>query len=88
MALGFPTKQAVATTSFIVTFASISGFTAHAATGRLDPPLTALTLVAAILGAQMGSWFMARRAKPAWVKRLYGGLLLAVAAKLAWDLAS
>jgi uncharacterized membrane protein YfcA len=29
---------------------------------------------------------MARRAKPAWVKRLYGGLLLAVAAKLVWDM--
>lgn len=28
---------------------------------------------------------MATRAKPAWVKRFYGGLLLAVAAKLIWD---
>lgn len=34
MALGFPTKRAVATTSFAVTFASISCFAAHAATGR------------------------------------------------------
>lgn len=85
MALGFPTKRAVATTSFIVTFASVSGFAAHAAAGRLDPLLTALTLVAAIAGAQAGAWFMATRAKPAWVKRLYGGLLLAVAAKLFWD---
>jgi hypothetical protein len=86
MALGFPTKRAVATTSFIVTFASISGFAAHAAAGRLDPTLTLLTVIAAIAGSQLGSWFMARRAKPAWVKRLYGGLLLAVAAKLVWDL--
>jgi len=85
MALGFPTKRAVATTSFIVTFASISGFAAHAAAGRFDPLLTGLTLFAAIAGAQAGAWFMATRAKPAWVKRLYGGLLLAVAAKLFWD---
>lgn len=82
MALGFPTKQAVATTSFIVTLASLSGFAAHAATGRLDPLLTVLTLVAAIVGSQLGAWFMAKRAKPAWVKTLYGVLLLAVAAKL------
>lgn len=86
MALGFPTKRAVATTSFIVTFASISGFAAHAAAGRLEPTLTVLTVVAAIAGSQLGAWFMARRAKPAWVKRLYGGLLLAVAVKLMWDL--
>lgn len=85
MALGFPTKRAVATTSFIVTFASISGFAAHAAAGRLDPVLTLATVAAALAGAQLGSWFMARRAKPAWVKRLYGGLLLAVAVKLLWD---
>jgi len=85
MALGFPTKRAVATTSFIVTFASISGFAAHAAAGRFDPLLTGLTLAAAIAGAQAGAWFMATRAKPAWVKRFYGGLLLAVAAKLFWD---
>jgi uncharacterized protein len=86
MALGFPTKRAVATTSFIVIFASASGFAAHAAAGRLDPWLTALTLTAAIAGAQLGAWFMARRAKSNWVKRLYGVLLLAVAAKLLWDL--
>jgi hypothetical protein len=86
MALGFPTKRAVATTSFIVTFASLSGFAAHAAAGRLDPTLTGLTVVAAIAGSQLGSWFMARRAKPSWVKTLYGVLLLAVAAKLVWDI--
>lgn len=86
MALGFPTKKAVGTTSFIVTLASFSGFAAHAAAGRLDGTLTALTVVAAIAGSQLGSWFMARRAKPAWVKRLYGVLLFGVAIKLVWDL--
>lgn len=85
MALGFPTKRAVATTSFIVTFASVSGFAAHVAAGRFDAMLTATTLVAAVAGSQIGAWFMASRDKPTWVKRLYGGLLLAVAAKLIWD---
>ena len=86
LALGFPTKRAVATTSFIVTFASISGFVAHAAAGRLDPTLTVLTLVAAIAGAQLGAWFMAKRAKPGWVKRFYAVLLLSMAAKLIVDI--
>lgn len=86
MALGFPTKRAVATTSFIVTFASVSGFAAHAAAGRLDPLLTLLTVAAAIAGSQLGAWIMAERVKSAWVKRLYGILLLLVAAKLLIDL--
>jgi len=82
MELGYSPKRAAATTSFIVTFASVSGFLAHAAEGRMEPLLTALTLAAAVAGSQLGAWLMLRKAKPAWVKRLYGVLLLAVAAKL------
>jgi uncharacterized membrane protein YraQ (UPF0718 family) len=63
---GFPSERAVATTSFIVTFASISGCVAHAAAGRRDPTLTVITLIAAIAGVQLGAWFMAKRAKPGW----------------------
>ena len=48
----------------------------------MEPALTALTLIAAIAGSQIGAWLMTRKAKPAWVKHLYGVLLLAVAAKL------
>ena len=77
---------AVATTNFIVTIASISGFVGHATPDSLDPALTATTLVAASAGAQFGAWYMARRAKPAWVKTFYGVLLLLVAAKLIWDI--
>jgi len=86
MAMGYGAKQAAATTAFIVTLASISGFLAHAAEGRIEPLLAVLTMLAAIMGSQLGAWFMARRAKPVWVKRLYAVLLLGVAAKLLWDI--
>lgn len=82
MELGYSPKRAAATTSFIVTFASASGFLAHAAEGRIEPLMTGLTLVAAIAGSQLGAWFMIKRARPGWVKRFYGVLLLAVAVKL------
>lgn len=82
MELGYSPKRAAATTSFIVTFASASGFLAHATEGRIEPLMTGLTLVAAIAGSQLGAWFMTKRAKPGWVKRLYGVLLLALAVKL------
>ncbi len=86
MMLGYGARQAAGTTAFIVTFASISGFAAHAAEGNIEPTLAVLTVIAALAGAQLGAWFTAKRAKPGWVKRLYAVLLLAVAAKLAFDI--
>ncbi|PIX96929.1 MAG: sulfite exporter TauE/SafE family protein [Hydrogenophilales bacterium CG_4_10_14_3_um_filter_63_21] len=86
MMLGFGAKQAAGTTAFIVTFASVSGFAAHAAEGHIEPLLAALTVIAALAGSQLGAWFMAKRAKPGWVKRLYAVLLLGVAAKLIFDI--
>lgn len=86
MMLGYGAKQAAGTTAFIVTFASISGFAAHAAEGHIDLLLAILTVLAALAGSQLGAWFMARRAKPAWIKRLYAVLLLGVAVKLVADI--
>lgn len=86
MFLGFGAKQAAGTTAFIVTFASVSGFAAHAAEGRIEPLLAVLTVIAALAGSQLGAWFMAKRAKPGWVKRLYAVLLLGVATKLIADI--
>lgn len=86
MMLGFGAKQAAGTTVFIVTFVSVSGFAAHAAEGRVEPLLAILTVIAALAGSQLGAWFMAKRAKPGWVKRLYGVLLAGVASKLMLDI--
>ena len=86
MEMGYPTKEAAATTAFIVTFSSFSGFLGHMAEGHIDPLLAGLTIVAVVLGSQLGAWFMAYRARPGWVKQLYGVVLLAVAAKLLYGL--
>jgi len=82
MELGYPTRQAAATTAFIVTFSSFSGFLGHMAEGHIDPLLAGLAVVAVIAGSQLGAWFMANKARPGWVKVFYGVLLLAVAIKL------
>lgn len=82
MEMGYPTKQAAATTAFIVTFSSFSGFLGHMAEGRIDPMLAVVTVVAVIAGSQLGAWYMAKKARPGWVKKLYGVVLLGVAAKL------
>ncbi len=82
MEMGYPTKQAAATTAFIVTFSSFSGFLGHMAEGPIDPLLTLVAVAMVALGSQLGAWLMARMAKPEWIKRIYGLVLLGVAAKL------
>lgn len=86
MEMGYPTKEAAATTAFIVTFSSFSGFLGHMAEGHIDPLLATLTIIAVIVGSQLGAWFMANKARPGWVKKLYGIVLLAVAARLLYGL--
>ena len=44
--------------------------------------LAGLAVAAAVAGSQLGAWFMASKARPEWVKGVYGVLLLAVAIKL------
>ncbi len=86
MELGYPTKNAAATTAFIVTFSSFSGFLGHVAEGRIDLTLAAVSLLAVVAGSQLGAWFMAKKAQPNWVKGFYGILLIAVAVKLLFDI--
>jgi uncharacterized protein len=82
METGYPAKEAAATTAFIVTFSSFSGFMGHMAEGRIDLVLAAVAIGAVVVGSQFGAWFMVNMAKPAWVKKLYGVVLLGVAVKL------
>ncbi len=82
MWIGYKTKHAAATTAYIVTFSSFSGFLGHAAKMVVDPMILSTTVLAVIVASLLGSWFMANRANPAWVKRLYGVLLVGVAIKM------
>ena len=82
MWMGYRTKEAAATTAFVVTFSSLSGYLGHMAEGHFNWALTVVVVTAVVIGSQLGGIFMSRRAKPRWVKALYAVVLLAVAAKL------
>lgn len=82
METGYPIKKAAATTAFIVTFSSFSGFIGHIAESRIESTMLIACVVAVVVGSQFGAWFMAQKAKPVWVKKFYGLVLLGVAAKL------
>jgi uncharacterized protein len=84
IAVGYPTKQAAASSAFVVVFSSFSGFAGHIAEGHYDWRVMALGLVAVVVGSQIGAKVMRERMKARWIKQLFGVLLLAVAVKFAW----
>jgi uncharacterized membrane protein YfcA len=85
MALGYKTKEAAATTAFVVTFSSFSGYLGHAAQGNMNWPLTIILVIAVIIGSQFGARFMSNQAKPKMVKKIYAIVLIAIAIKLSWE---
>ncbi|RMH69467.1 MAG: sulfite exporter TauE/SafE family protein [Gemmatimonadetes bacterium] len=84
MWMGYKTKKAAATTAYVVTFSSFSGYLGHMAEGHFNWPLTIGVVIAVIAGSQLGGSFMSTKANPKWVKRIYAVVLLAIAIKLIW----
>jgi uncharacterized membrane protein YfcA len=86
IAIGYPTKQAAATSAFVVVFSSFSGFAGHVAEGHFNLPLLIYTSIAVIVASQIGARVMKERMKARWLKQTFGALLVAVAVKLSWSI--
>ena len=86
IAIGYKTKQAAATSAFVVIFSSFSGFAGHMAEGRFDLKLLIMTTVAVIIAAQIGAKVMKEKMKAKWLKQIFGLLLVGVAIKLSWKI--
>lgn len=89
LALGWDPRRASATSAFIVIFLSFSGFAGYAALGTLkdlDPGLLIYTGMAVLLGAQVGSAIIFGRVRSGGIGRIFGGILLLVAARIIYGL--
>ena len=78
---GLEARNAAATSAFVVTCSGASSFISHLATAA--QPQWAIwisTVVAVLLGSQLGSRLMAERMKSRAVKQVFGVVLLGVAA--------
>jgi len=84
IAIGYETKIAAATNSFIVIFSSFSGFLGHITTGHFNVPLMIFTTVAVIIGSQIGARVMKEKMKSQWIKQMFGIILIGVGIKLLW----
>lgn len=87
MALGYETKRAAATTAFVVTFSSFSGYLGHIGNGLPMTWLTLALIMAVIIGSQLGSRYMINKAKGMHIKVIYGVLLIFIAIKLVVEIA-
>lgn len=85
MWMGYRTKEAAATTAFVVTFSSFSGYFGHMAQGHMNWILTIILIISVIIGSQFGARYMSSKAKSKQVKIIYSVVLLLIAAKMVID---
>jgi hypothetical protein len=83
---GLEPKCAAASASFVVLFASLTGFLAHATTGEVGSALLLATGVASAAGAALGAWLASVKVSAEQLKRVIALVLIAVAVKTAWGL--
>jgi len=86
VAAGLEPKRASASASFVVIFASLSGFLAHVPTAHIGLDLLGATALATVAGAALGAWLASERLRGDQLKRIIAIVLMAVAAKTAWSL--
>ncbi|MDZ7843532.1 MAG: sulfite exporter TauE/SafE family protein [Anaerolineales bacterium] len=78
---GLEAKMAAATSAFVVTCSGVSSFISHLATAaQPDWVVWISTVIAVLLGSQLGSRLMSERLKSRAVKLVFGWVLLGVAA--------
>ena len=86
VAAGLEPKRASASASFVVLFASLTGFLAHVGVAGIDASLLLSTGCASAIGAALGAWLASEKLGGAQLKRIIALVLIAVAIKTAWDL--
>lgn len=89
LVLGFKTKNAAATSSFVITFMSISGFLGYLGFGGQMLDIRKMLFyagIAAFAGAQVGSRVIFRRASSRAIERMFAVVLMFVVGKLLYDL--
>ena len=82
MMMGYKTKEAAATTAFVVTFTSISGYLGHVSQVQMNWWHTGIVVIAVIIGSQLGGRYMTQKAKSKHVKIIYAIVLLLIAVKM------
>lgn len=78
----FNPKKITTITAFVVPFSSLSGFLTYWTIGSVDWKLLAITSLAGVAGATIGTIFMQKRLNPKIVKKILAIILLIMAVKM------
>ncbi|WP_321417050.1 sulfite exporter TauE/SafE family protein [uncultured Methanomethylovorans sp.] len=79
---GYAVKKSAATSGIIVLFTSLAGLVAHLSLWQPDMQLVIYITIAAILGAQVGSYLMHTRMKPETLRKMVGLVLWVMALRM------
>jgi len=79
--VGYTARLAAATNSVIVTLPSFTAFFTHLNSAEFNWALLAATSVAAVVGAQLGARFMAKRVESLTLSRIFAAALVLLAAQ-------
>jgi uncharacterized membrane protein YfcA len=85
--LGYTARIGAATNAVIVTLPSFSAFASHLGSAQFDWLMVGVTSVAAVIGAQLGAQFMAKRVKSLTLSRVFALALALLAIQRAVILA-
>ncbi|WP_370575363.1 sulfite exporter TauE/SafE family protein [Methanomethylovorans sp.] len=80
--LGYEIKKSAATSGLIVLFTSLAGLIAHLGSWQPDMQLVIYVTVAALLGAQVGSYLMHTRMEPETLRKMVGLVLWIMALRM------
>ena len=79
---GYAIKKSAATSGIIVLFTSLAGLVAHLSLWQPDMQLVIYITIAAILGAQVGSYLMQTKMKPETLRKMVGLVLWVMALRM------
>ncbi len=84
--LGYETKQAAFTVSFVIPFSTFSAFLTYASFVKIDWLLLGITAIAAILGGFIGNKILHFKLDAIWIKKITALILFVLSAKLIYSL--
>ncbi len=80
---GYTVKRSAATSGLIVLFTSLAGLIGHLGPWQPDMQLVTYITIAALLGAQVGSYLMHTRMQPETLRKMVGVVLCSMALRMA-----
>jgi len=82
LARGYPTREAVGTTSMVVTISTAAGFLFHLSSAHIPFRAAFIFTVAALAGASLGGHWAARHANPKGLRVIIGIIIMVIALKV------